>query len=296
MSPYMSVNDSELYYEVHGDEHEKTIIVLHGGPGVSDYEKGLTAYGPLTDEYRLVVYDHRGCGNSSLTPPYSNEQFADDVEGLRTELGIDEFVLIGGSYGGFITQEYAIKYPDALSGFILRDTAAHGGHRDRAREIAESRFDEVKDANLDTPRLTKDAFDRVMEGNVGSDEELKETFHAMLPLYAPSIGEFDADAAREGIEKRQFHHETHNYTFTHEHPTMDYRDQLSAVSCPALVTVGRHDWITPVEYSEEIAELLPNAELVIFENSGHSPNLDEQDKYLETVRSFLSDIGFVADT
>ncbi|WP_138004335.1 alpha/beta fold hydrolase [Halalkalirubrum salinum] len=292
MCPYASINDAELYYEIHGEEHERTLMVLHGGPGVSDYKKGLTAYRPLTEEYRLIVYDHRGCGSSSLTPPYSNEQFADDAEGLRKALDIDEVVLIGGSYGGFITQEYAIRYPDALAGIILRDTAAHGGHRKRAREIAASRFASVTEANLDTPSLTKDAFDRVMDGNVGSDEELRNTFHAMLPLYAPTIDDFDAEAAQAGIEDRQFHHETHNYTFTHEHPHMDYRTELPSVECPALVTVGRHDWITPVEYSEEIAELLPNSELVVFENSGHSPNLDEQEQFLKHVRSFLRSIGF----
>ena len=286
------VNGAELYYEIHGEENDRTLLSFHGGPGISDHEKAKRAFGPLTDEYRLVVYDHRGCGDSSLTPPYTNSQYADDAEALREYLDLGEIVVIGGSYGGFIAQEYAIKYPNNLAGVILRDTAAHGGHRDRAREIAESRFGELADADVDAPELSQEAFDRVMEGDVRSNAEFRETYHGMAPLYAPSLEEFDAAATKESIENRQFHYETHNAMFSHEHPNMDYRSELTDVEVPVLVTVGRHDWIVPVEYSEELVELLPNAELEVFEESGHSPNLDQQEAYLDRVRSFLSDIGF----
>lgn len=291
-SETVEVNGAELYYEIHGEENDRSLLTFHGGPGISDHQKAVKAFGPLTDEYQVVAYDHRGCGQSSLTPPYTNEQYADDAEELRRELGLGEVVVIGGSYGGFIAQEYAITYPDNLAGIVLRDTAAHGGHRDRAREIAESRFDSLQKADIDVPELLQETFDRVMEGNVGSDEEFKRTYLAMAPLYAPSLDEFDAKAARENIEGLHFHHETHNAMFTHEHPEMDYRSHLSDVTIPTLVTVGRHDWITPVEYSEVIADLLPNAELVVFEESGHSPNLDQQEEYLACVREFLDDIEF----
>jgi proline iminopeptidase len=60
------------------------------------------------------------------------------------------------------------------------------------------------------------------------------------------------------------------------------------VQTPTLVTVGRHDWITPLEASEELAEVLPNGELVVFEHSGHSPQLEETDRYLGVVRDFLT--------
>ena len=62
---------------------------------------------------------------------------------------------------------------------------------------------------------------------------------------------------------------------------------LPAVTAPTLVTVGRHDWVTPVSSSETIAALLPDAELVVFENSGHSPQVEEAELWRATVRSFL---------
>lgn len=285
-----SVNGAELYYEVHGPEGAPAIMSLHGGPGISDHTKGKQAFEPLTDEYRLVVYDHRGCGESSLTPPYSNEQYARDANALREHLDIDDIVLIGGSYGGFIAQEYAIRFPESLRGVVLRDTAASSDNEEHSWENARETWPAMKSADLDAPDITWDEFTKVMDGNVDSDEEFERIFHGMAPLYAPSLDEFDAEAAREATEARNFHHETHNVMFTEAYPEMDYRPDLPDVDVPVLVTVGRHDWITPPEASQEIADLLPDSRLVVFERSGHSPNLDQQDEYITRVREFLREI------
>lgn len=292
---YAEVNGAELYYEVLGDPENPAIVSLHGGPGISDHAKGKQAFEPLTDEYCLVVYDHRGCGQSSLTPPYSNEQYAADTEGLRRELGLDEIVLIGGSYGGFITQEYATTYPENLAGFVLRDTAASSENEENSWENAREKWPKLQSMDLDVPDITWEEFSRVMNGDVNSDEEFERVFHGMAPLYAPSLDAFDEDAAaaaREATAARDFHHETHNTMFTEAYPNMDYRPDLPDVDVPALVTVGRHDWITPPEASREIADLLPDSRLVVFERSGHSPNLDQQDQYLARVREFFDEIGF----
>ena len=56
---------------------------------------------------------------------------------------------------------------------------------------------------------------------------------------------------------------------------------------PTLITVGRTDWITPVSCSQVIAELVPNSELVVFEKSGHSPQIEEAEAWTKTVREFL---------
>jgi len=113
---YADVNGTELYYERLGDEANPSILTLHGGPGVGDHRKAKEAYEPLTDDYEVVVYDHRGCGLSGEDPPYTNEQFARDANALREHLGLGTVVLIGGSYGGFITQEYLTRFPETVAG------------------------------------------------------------------------------------------------------------------------------------------------------------------------------------
>ena len=67
----------------------------------------------------------------------------------------------------------------------------------------------------------------------------------------------------------------------------DLTGSLGAVQAPTLVMVGREDWITPVSSAQTIAQLLPNAELVIFEESGHSPQTEEREKFNRVVREFV---------
>ncbi|MFB6220658.1 MAG: alpha/beta fold hydrolase [Halolamina sp.] len=291
---YAEINGADLYYEVHGPDDAPAIVSLHGGPGISDHQKGKEAFEPLTDNYRLVVYDHRGCGQSSLTEPYSNAQYAKDCEGLIEHLGLEEVVLVGGSYGGFITQEYAIRFGDRdhFKGFVLRDTAASHAYEENSVENAEESWDAMKAKSFDLPDITWEEFMTVMNGDVDSDEEFERIWLGMLPLYAPNLDEFDVESAKEATAERDFHHETHNEMFTNAYPNMDYTDDLPDVDVPGLVTVGRHDWITPPEASVEIADLLPDSRLVIFESSGHSPNLDQQDQFLARVREFLGEIGY----
>ena len=291
---YAEINGADLYYEVHGPDDAPAIVSLHGGPGISDHQKGKEAFEALTDAYRLVVYDHRGCGQSSLTEPYSNAQYAEDCEGLIQHLGLEEVVLIGGSYGGFITQEYAIRFGDRdhFKGFVLRDTAASHAYEDNSVENARESWDAMKARNFDLPDITWEEFMTVMDGNVESDAEFERIWLGMLPLYAPTLDEFDVESAKEATAERDFHHETHNEMFTNAYPNMDYTDDLPDVDVPALVTVGRHDWITPPEASVEIADLVPDSRLVIFESSGHSPNFDQADQYLARVREFFDEIGY----
>lgn len=288
---YAEVNGVELYYETLGSPERQSIVVFHGGPGLSDHRKGKEAYRPLADEYHLVVYDHRGCGKSAQKPPYTNATFADDAEALRRELGLGDIVVIGGSYGGFIAQEYAIRHGEHLLAMVLRGTAAVSDHRDEAREIAAERIPEVRAANLDTPEVSKEAFDREMDGELRSDADFKRTFHSITPLYAPSLEEFDPAETRAQIEDLQFNHEVHNAIFSEEHPNMDYTDQLPGVDVPTLVTVGATDWIAPPKYAEQLADLLPDTELVVFEESGHSPNVDQPEEFIRTVRQFLDRTG-----
>jgi proline iminopeptidase len=289
---YAEINGAELYYEQLGDNNGPAIMALHGGPGVGDHQKPKRAFEPLIDEFALIVYDHRGCGQSEEQPPYSNEQYAKDANALREHLDLGEVVLIGGSYGGFVTQEYVTRFPETVAGFILRDTAPTGKYDEQSRDNARAGLPEVWEKNIDVPEISFEEFDRVMDGRAQSNEEFRKVFHGILPLYAPTLDEFDPAAAREQIENIHYHYETHNALFSEEYPNMNYCEDLPDVNVPALVTVGRHDWITPVAASVEIANLLPDSRLVVFESSGHSPNLDQQDDYIQRVCEFLAEIGF----
>ena len=72
-----------------------------------------------------------------------------------------------------------------------------------------------------------------------------------------------------------------------EYARYDCRAELSRIACPTLVSVGRHDWICPVDQSEEIARMVPGAQLAIFEQSGHSPQIEERSAFTKRLAEFL---------
>lgn len=273
MSEALQVNGVRLVYDDAGSG--VPFVTLHGGPGMGSRKGDWTTFGPLTDSYRLISYDQRGNGESEGGEPYSHEQFVADLESLRQELNLGKIVLLGGSYGGYIALEYALRHQDNLHALILRDTAANNRYKDTsmARALA-------SDFPMDKERL-----ERLFAGRVESDDDFRESFAMIQPLYNVAR---DPAAEAERLAQIPFRYQTHNWAFSRNQADFDITEQLRSVRTPVLVTVGRHDWITPLEASEELAAVLPNSELVVFENSGHSPQLEETDRYLGVVREFLA--------
>jgi proline iminopeptidase len=271
---FVDINGNQLNVEVLG-EGERTIIAHHGAPGLGSLAEPKASFGRLADAYRVVVFDARGSGASGENGPYTHEQWVEDVEGLRRWLGAEQVVIAGGSYGGFIAMEYAARHPDRVSAVVLRDTSADNANQELAtRNAAASSRVAIDQAKLD----------RIMSGTVRDDEDLRDCWREILPLY-----DHDYDPAK--VEQRAaataYHYRTHNYAFAVNQPNYDIKHLLPGITAPALVTVGRHDWITPVECSETIARLIPGAELRVFERSGHSPQVEEAELWEATVREFL---------
>ena len=275
---FVTINGNDLNVELLGPEDGQVLIAHHGGGGIGSLAEPKATFGPLADEMRVVVFDARGCGKSQGTPPFSHEQWAADVEGLRQWVGADQVVVAGGSYGGFIAMEYAIAYPQRVSAMILRDTSADNSNLERAYANARDQ---------DRVSIDWDNFDRYWTGKIRDDEDLKARWGELIPLYDFS---YDAAASAARVEAGSYRYETHNYCFQHNMPGYDLKPLLAGVRCPTLVTVGRTDWITPVSSAERIASLIPDSRLVIFERSGHSPQIEEAETFQSVLRDFLHDV------
>jgi proline iminopeptidase len=274
----VTINGNDLNVEVLGPEGAPVLIAHHGGGGIGSLAEPKATFGPLADELRVVVFDARGCGRSEGKPPFSHAQWAADVDGLRQWLGAEQVMVAGGSYGGFIAMEYAIAYPGRVRAMILRDTSPDNSNLARAYENAR---------NQDRVEINWDNFNRYWSGRIYDDEDLKARWADIIPLYDY---EYDPVKAAARVEAGIYRHEAHNWCFEHNMPGYDLKPQLPGVGCPALVTVGRTDWITPVSCAETIASLIPDSRLVIFEKSGHSPQMEEAAKFQEVLRGFVREV------
>ncbi|GGE27325.1 hydrolase [Pullulanibacillus camelliae] len=271
----IKINGNNIYYEIHGNPEGEPIFFIHGAPGLGDCRNDIKAFSALGDDYQLVFMDMRGSGRSEGKPPFTHEQWAADIEELRKRLVDAPIKILGGSYGGYLALEYVIRYPEQVTHVLLRDTAP-------SNDFDHLSIDRALKSQL--PGVTEDRLVKLFAGKVESNQELKDMFAAIQPLYTV---EYDEEAVKKRLDSIFYRFETHNFAFSVNKPRYDVQPQLPAIKVPTLVTVGRHDWITPVLCSEIIAEHIPNSKLVIFEQSGHSPHLEENEDYLKLVRNFL---------
>jgi proline iminopeptidase len=275
---FVEINGNRLAVEVLGPDDAPVLIAHHGAPGLGSRAEPRASFGRLADTYRVVVFDARGSGQSEGNGTFSHEQWAADIDGLREWAGAETIIMAGGSYGGFMAMEYAIRYPDRVRALVLRDTSPDNSHEERALANA-----------LASSRVTVDRekLDRIFAGTVRDDDDLRDCWREILPLY-----DFDYDpaAVARKVEETPYRYQAHNYAFSTNIPNYDLKPALPGISCPTLITVGRTDWITPVECSETIAGLIPDSRLVVFEKSGHSPQIEEAEAWTNVVRAFLAEV------
>jgi proline iminopeptidase len=227
---------------------------------------------------QVVYFDHRGQGRSDKGDParYNLDENVEDMEALRRHLGLDRIVSIGTSYGGMVAMAHAARHPASVSHLVLVVTAAHGGLIERARQIVAERGSPEQQA------VAKDLF----EGRLDTVAKLERYYALMNPLYA----RHHDPAAALATRGRLIHSpEPLNRAFAPDGflRRMDLRPELSRITAPTLIIAGRHDWICPPEFSEEIHRLIPGSELRIFENSSHSIRVDEPEALLAAIRGFV---------
>jgi proline iminopeptidase len=114
-------NIHEVYYELSGNPNGIPVFVIHGGPGVGCSPYMRRFFNP--DKYLIVLHDQRGCGKSKPNAELreNTTQFLiEDIERLRIELNLNKIILFGGSWGSTLSLAYAEKYPENVSGMVLR--------------------------------------------------------------------------------------------------------------------------------------------------------------------------------
>ncbi|UGA49318.1 MULTISPECIES: alpha/beta fold hydrolase [Dickeya] len=271
------VNGATLVYAQAGESHPQAVIILHGGRGIGDHRGDFQAFLPLADRYHLIAYDQRGCGRSSLTPPFTFDQLVDDLDAVRRQLAGDKPVIVlGGSFGGMIALSYALKYPQGLSHLILRGTAPSHHHEAQAVANFKARLHKAPSASLAM-------IDKLFSDRVTDDVELRLIWLALQPLY---YEQFDADAALERTRTLSLHAATHNALFADK--AYDLRHRLADIQTPTLVVVGGEDWICPPEQSRLIAEGIPGARYLEIAGANHPVHIEQNARVLAAIRAFLS--------
>ena len=218
------------------------------------------------DDFVTVIQIHpRGSGLSdpALNDAYLLPDYASDIEALRAHLGLHQPIVMGWSHGGMIAQQFAFTFPDSLSKLILFDTSAYFGEflNDVAASVTEFK---------DQPWF-EDSFAALQDewaGHYQTDDDMAALWTREMKFYFKHYGERE-EAYHERTRDLPVRITPLKVFNEREAPTMDLRPHLKNIKVPALVIVGRHDFITNVAMAEEMVKHIPTARLEIFEDSGH---------------------------
>jgi pimeloyl-ACP methyl ester carboxylesterase len=250
------------WYRVTGEGGRTPLVCLHGGPGSThNYFRPLER---LADERPVVLYDQLGCGRSDRPElAWSLAVFTEELEALCEHLGLDRIHLLGTSWGGMLALEHALAHPGSVRSLLLSSTLA----------CAEEWVVEVK-------RL-RDAtgIDDDEEANV--EVERRHFFRGESePLELVRMREEKSPAVYEAMWGRN------EWTMTGALGGWDVRPRLGELKLPTLILRGAHDLSTPA-ISKTLTDGIPHAREVVFEESSHTPVLEETERYLRCVRDFL---------
>ena len=281
--------DVATWHRVIGDlDGELTpLVVLHGGPGAThDY---LTPVGGLHDRDRrpVVFYDQVGNGRSSHHPDAPSEfwtvdLFVRELHELVRALGIGRHHVLGQSWGGFLAQEYALTAPAGLAALVLADTAA-------------SFPDFVSECNrlrADLPPEVEATLRRHEAAGTTDDPAYAEACDVFYRRHVCRLDpwpDFLVDAFA-WIDRDPTVYATMNgpseFHVIGTIKDWQAKDRLSAIRAPTLIVSGRYDEATPA-LQQVLLDGIAGSEWVLFEESSHTPHVEETDRYLDVVGSWL---------
>ena len=284
------VAGARLRWWLHG-EADETLLVLHGGPGAGTaYLEPLAAL--AGDGLQVLLFDQLGSGASDRPDDpslWTMQRHVEEVERVRTTLGLGRVHLLGQSFGGFLALEYVLGHPDAVGSLVLSNTAASVPEVVRHMTQLRAALDPAAFATLlrheaagttDHPDYTSVVADLYAR-------HLRRT-HPWDP--ARSRAEYDATIAPLLADLGPAYVEMwgqNEFLATGNLIDWDVTDRLGEVRVPALVLCGLHDELG-VPLHATLADRLPDNEFVIFGNSSHLPFRErDAEAYLDVVRGFL---------
>ncbi len=280
----VSIGDVRLWFDVLNaglvpegpDMREKPVLLaLHGGPGY-DHSGFKGILDPVCDVAQIVMYDHRGNGRSDDgdVALWTIDQWTDDVRAFCDALGIERPFVLGWSFGGFVAQSYAARYPEGLAGLVLLSTAARISY-----EQFGPAFERIGGAEA------REAARRFF---FEPGPEVEEEFRRIcMPLYTYRR---DPEYLSYSETRPVARMEVARHFFGDEAWRMDLRPGLADITCPTLIINGTHDPITPPECSDELEATLANAAVtrVTGQLSSHDLPVDEPELFEDAVRAFLT--------
>lgn len=280
---YLNVDSAhKIYVEECGEPSGLPVIFVHGGPGAGCTQDDRRYFDPT--KYRIILFDQRGCGRSE---PYgvlesnTTQDLVQDMEKIREHLGIQRWMLFGGSWGSSLSLIYAQTHPDRVMGMVLRGIFLcrpedlRWFYQDGARYVFPDYWEEFMTPLGENNRSNViDAYYKLLN----SDDELArmgaakhwaqwEGQCATLHPCKAVFNRFTNPHTAISLARIETHYFKHQCFIEHN---AILKDAHKLEQIPGIIVHGRYDMICPLDNATQLHKLWPRTELHVIRDAGHS--------------------------
>ena len=276
----LPVPGGSIWYTVSGADSGTPVVLLHGGPGFSSYY--LKPFEELGDERIVVRYDQLGGGKSDTTSDttlFTIDHFVNELDSLRSHLGVAKWHVFGHSWGTILALEYYRAHPDRVASLIFGSPVFDiPAYEHRANELVATLSDSSQRAvrrALATGRYDTPAY----QGAINE-------FYGLYLFRHPVQADLDSSFASFNQAIYVYMQGPSEFTITGTLKHYDATGFLPKVQVPTLVTVGEFDEVGP-ELVRGHSGRIPGARYVVFAGAAHLTPWDAREENLRVVREFL---------
>lgn len=271
-----------LHVEECGNPAGIPVVFVHGGPGAGCEPYHARFFDP--DRYRIILFDQRGCGRSrphAALEGNTTQALVADMEAIRERLGIERWLLFGGSWGSTLSLVYAESYPQRVLGLVLRGIFLCRPHEIRwfYQEGASRLFPDLwEDYLAPIAPAERDDLVGAYQRRLNGDNELERM--AAAKAWALWEGRTSTLRGSKAVEDHFGDPFTalslariENHYFMHDsflEPDQILRQAHRLHGIPGVIVHGRYDVVCPVENAWQLHRAWPQAELHIIGDAGHS--------------------------
>ncbi|MEE8535695.1 MAG: proline iminopeptidase-family hydrolase [Kiloniellales bacterium] len=285
--------DEETRVEIDGYEvvtysygtGDEVVFLLNGGPGLPcDYLRDPHIV--LADRgYRVVTYDQLGCGRSDKPKDkslWTISRYVEEVETLRKALDLGKLHLLGHSWGGWLSIEYGITYPENLQTVILENTCGDMPHL----------ITELEHHRAALGPETVAMMQRHEAEGTFEHPEYQAAITLLNHRHVCRLTDWPASVHRSLDDWNMDVYGTmqgpNEFLYIGNLKDWNRIADMHRITAPALITVGQHDELTPA-CAHRMQLALPDARLKVFPNSSHMPFHEEPEAYFEVLMGFLDE-------
>ncbi len=272
----------EIYFEVKGNSSSTPVVFLHGGPGARVVPAHYDFFNPKL--FFSILFDQRGCGKSKPFCELKNNNIQNlilDMERIREKLGLQKWILFGGSWGSTLALYYAINYPERCLGLVLRGVFLGTrneidwflcGMRKFYPEAHKLLLKGLNFSELEQP-TSDEILKRGSELIFSKNEEVSQKAANAWAKYEMSCSTLDyreremSGNSALSLAKIELHYFLNN-CFLKDNEILDNVKKIRNI--PIYIIQGRHDTICPPFTALKLRNKLTNSKLIMVENAGHS--------------------------